>query len=66
VLIKALQSTCKLLFIVSSINQELTNDENTPRGIWRFRFRACPLKVRNRFWDSVFYDVGSLTPDDWD
>ncbi len=38
----------------------------TPLGEFGdFDFALAPLKVRNRFWDSVFYDVGSLAPDDW-
>jgi hypothetical protein len=37
----------------------------TPLGQFgNFDFALAPLKVRNRFWDSVFYDVGSLSPDD--
>jgi hypothetical protein len=39
----------------------------TPLGKFGdFDFALAPLKVRNRFWDSVFYDVGSLTLDDWE
>jgi hypothetical protein len=39
----------------------------TPLGEFGdFDFALVPLKVRNRFWDSVFYDVASLTPDDCD
>ena len=37
----------------------------TPLGEFGdFDFALAPLKLRNRFWDSVFYDVGSLTSDD--
>jgi hypothetical protein len=38
----------------------------TPLGEFGdFDFALAPLKLRNRFWDSVFYDVGSMIPDDW-
>lgn len=38
----------------------------TPLGsLADFDFALLPLKIRNRFWDRAFYDVRSLTPDDW-
>ncbi len=33
-------------------------------GLADFDFALAPLKLRNRFWDRAFYDVGSLTPDE--